>query len=272
MTNAIAKLNRKTVDAGFTFAYPSFSVLAMPTLKNINQFEIAARTCYQSEDKMTSDGSSGAALMNKIFKLNHTAMIEFFPDLVVKFRVNRGVTHELVRMRLCSFAQESTRYVRYKNVNFILPAWANALSLGENILTDRYRLFLKSCSECAETYSERLNIGCSPQEARGSLNNDVAAYINMKANLREWLHIFGLRCASAAHPDMRMIMCGFVMWLKNSNPLFHNILEQHYPTVMSDLVWFNKNYLVNHVGEENFVIPYVDMDQGRDEGDPWADK
>ena len=94
MTNVLAKLNIEAAKGGFTLHYPSFEITSMPTMDSIKQFEIAARTCYRSEDKITEDISSGTELLNKILRLNHTAMIEFFPDLVVKLRVNRGCCYD----------------------------------------------------------------------------------------------------------------------------------------------------------------------------------
>jgi hypothetical protein len=68
---------------------------------------------------------------------------------------------------------------------------------------------------------------------------------------------------------MRMIMCGLVKWL-TGNALFLHIITNFYPTIMSDLEWFSKNYYLDFEGKEYSVVPYQDTDQGRDEGDPWA--
>ena len=88
--------------------------------------EIAARTCYKSEERITS--TSAAALVRSLRMHKHFPMIEF-GDATVRFITNRGVTHEIVRHRHCSFAQESTRFVNYskKPMQFILPVWWNNL-------------------------------------------------------------------------------------------------------------------------------------------------
>ena len=87
----------------------SHKIISIP--ENILQtIESIGRTCYKSEDKITESSAEG--FVNKLINKKHHAMIEF-GDIIVKFITNRGVTHELVRHRLCSFAQESTRYVRY---------------------------------------------------------------------------------------------------------------------------------------------------------------
>lgn len=273
MTNVLAKLNIEAAKGGFTLHYPSFEITSMPTMDSIKQFEIAARTCYRSEDKITEDISSGTELLNKILRLNHTAMIEFFPDLVVKLRVNRGVSHEAVRQRICSFAQESTRYVRYnENVPYILPAWSSASHLLESPNVKKNQLFLRSCLSASNIYQEMLGNNYSPQEARGVLNNNLATYLNMKTNLREWLHIFGLRCDPAAHPDMRVIMCGLIDWLFANNELFHGILKLHYPLLVRHIDWFRKTYAVDSVEGVHYVVPYVDSATDYDMGNVWADK
>ena len=81
--------------------------------------EQAGRTCYKSEDKITND--SAEHFVRRIMKMSHLAMIE---HASASYRVicDRGVTHEIVRHRLFSYAQESTRYCNYKSgVTFIIP-------------------------------------------------------------------------------------------------------------------------------------------------------
>ena len=82
--------------------------------------ERVGRTCYQSQDKITEDSAS--KFIRGLVKRGHHAMLEFV-DVTVRFITNRGVTHELVRHRLCAFAQESTRYVQYDCPEFIIPVW-----------------------------------------------------------------------------------------------------------------------------------------------------
>ena len=271
MVTALSDLNKQVAQGGMSFEYQSFTFAAIPTWDSIRQFEVAARTCYQSEGKMTEDLSSGLGLLRTILKKNHTAMIEFLPDMIVKIRTNRGVTHELVRMRLCSFAQESTRYVKYGEVPYIIPEWASASSLYESPRIPKNRLFLASCMGAADIYSQRLKIGCSAQEARGSLNNDTASYINVKTNMREWLHIFGLRCDKAAHPDMRVLACGIADWLRSNNDLMAELFS-HYPEIDKNIHWFRGQNFVETIENSHYVLPYVDADCNRDAGDPWATK
>lgn len=258
ITAPLLNLNNNVSKGGIHFEYPSFEILSEPTEENIKQFEVAARTCYRSEHKITEDLSSGKDLLNKVINKKHLAMIEFFPDLVVKIRTNRGVTHELVRMRLCSFAQESTRYVRYGEVPYILPYWSSAYDLYTNPEELKNKLFLASCLTSADIYGQRLQAGCSPQEARGSLNNDVASFINVKANMREWLHIFGLRTDNAAHPDMRVLMCGLAGDLFHSNSLMAHIFS-YYDDIMKNIEWFYKSYVTEKMGHTHHIIPDNDF-------------
>ena len=85
---------------------------------DIRRIEIAGRTCYKSEDAITDDSADTFAKM--LIKRGHEAMIEH-ASATVKFVTNRGITHELVRHRLCNFGQESTRYVKYDgDMEFIM--------------------------------------------------------------------------------------------------------------------------------------------------------
>lgn len=107
------------------FIEPSFEIISDDfTRENVlTRIELSARTCYKSEDKICE--GSAVRMLNNLIKRDHTAMIEHAPNLSVRFICDRGVTHEIVRHRLFSFAQESTRYVNYKNkgMQFILPEW-----------------------------------------------------------------------------------------------------------------------------------------------------
>lgn len=119
----------------------------------------------------------------------------------MRFICDRGVSHEVVRHRLFSFAQESTRYVRYNNSNmeFIKPAnyydWDSV----------SYILFKKNCEDIERMYCYLLEKGRTPQEARAILPNSLKTEIIVTGNLEEWLHFFNLRCAKDAHPDMQIV-------------------------------------------------------------------
>jgi thymidylate synthase (FAD) len=166
--------------------------------------EIAGRTAYKSEDKITE--SSYDAFIRKIIKNGHEAVVEF-GSMMVKFTTDRGVTHELVRHRPCSFLQESTRYCNYTGDKFgseitvIKPADFDKWGIEEQ---SRWTESI----ECSETgYKQLIDGGLTPQQARAVLPNSLKTEICVRANFREWRHIFKLRAVSrAAHPDMRTLM------------------------------------------------------------------
>ena len=96
----------------------------------LKHIEKVGRTCYKSEDKITS--KSAKEFVASLIKRGHESVIEH-ANVSVRFVVDRGVSHELVRHRLCAFSQESTRYVNYsrKGIEFILPPWVTDIPLGE---------------------------------------------------------------------------------------------------------------------------------------------
>lgn len=172
----------------------------MPTLKLI---EAAARTCYKSEDAITED-SAGPFVQKIACVYKHESVIEH-SSVTVRFVVDRGVSHELVRHRLAAYSQESTRYANYSKDKFgseitvVRPAF-----FAEG--SDAYRLWYNSCTTAEQAYLGLLALGRKPQEARSVLPNSLKTEVVMTANLREWRHVFRLRCAPNAHPQMREVM------------------------------------------------------------------
>lgn len=164
--------------------------------------EKVARTCYKSEDKITD--ISAERMVKSLIKSGHEAMIEFF-DITVKFVTDRGVSHEIVRHRVASYAQESTRYCNYtcekfgSELTFIRPTWYDKTSFNT------HGGFEKHLENTEQLYFALLDQGYSPQEARQILPNALKTEINVKMNLREWRHFFKLRCHHTAHPDIRVL-------------------------------------------------------------------
>lgn len=214
---------------------PSFKILSgIDGEAILKEMEIAARTCYKSEGKIVigtraSDGkeiaTSARTLIAKLIERGHFAMLEFGGSITVKFICDRGVSHELVRHRLASFAQESTRYCNYgkdEHIQFIIPSWTN---IPEIVIEDRDDLnllvkgeyvdifkpsqkeasWLYAIDNCESTYNFLIQ-SWTPQQARSVLPNSLKTEINVSANIREWRHIFTQRCAKVAHPQMRELM------------------------------------------------------------------
>lgn len=163
------------------------------------QIEKAGRTCYKSEDKITED--SAKKFVAVLRKSGHHAMIE---HAVASFRIitDRGITHEIVRHRIASYAQESTRYCNYSKdkfgneCTFIKPP---------NLNEDQLCIWRRACEDTEDFYFQLLDEGCSPQIARSVLPNCLKTEIVMMANLREWRHFIKLRGSQAAHPQIRLI-------------------------------------------------------------------
>lgn len=180
-------------------------------------FEAAARTCYQSFEKQ-KEGSAERLLLHCIESGHHSTLEHI--SFTCRFITSRGVTHELVRHRLCAFSQESTRYVKYDGeVEIVEPWWFKNPKPGQ------YNIWESSINSSVVAYQNLLRIGASPQAARGVLPNDLKTDIVVTANLREWRHIISLRLDLAAHPDMRRIITPVAYYLVERLPLFFNDLE-----------------------------------------------
>lgn len=208
--------------------YPSFEVEGeIDGDRILKKIERAGRTCYKSEDKITSDSSK--EFVRRIIKSGHESVLEH-ESISVRVICDRGVTHEIVRHRIASYSQESTRYCNYskdKSKNGI-----NIISPPNDWLDDKkYRgskdLF-KYAMKCAEiAYNRAIEIGWKPQMARGFLPNFTKTEIVMTMNLREWRHFFRLRTSKAAHPQMREIAIPMLEWFKNNIPvIFEDISEK----------------------------------------------
>lgn len=167
----------------------------------LRHIEACGRVCYKSEDRITAQ--SAPAFVAGIIKRGHEAVLEHF-SITVKFICDRGVSHEIVRHRLASYCQESTRYCNYSKAGFGTEiTYIKPLFFKEG--TDGYKYWLDLCREAEKVYFLLLEFGCMPQEARAILPNSLKTEVVMTANLREWRHFFKLRCSEAAHPQMREI-------------------------------------------------------------------
>ena len=189
---------------------PSAEILTHISPKCLKDIEIAARTCYRSYDKIT-DNSAESLVLN-LKNRNHTAMFEFI-DVTVRFNISRAIANEIVRHRLCSYAQSSTRYIAYRtSIDFILP-----LNISEN--STALKLFTHHCENCEEIYHELLGLGIKPEDARDILPLALTTELVMKTNLREWMHFFELRTDKAAHPEMRRVVIPLQKMFKEKIPV-----------------------------------------------------
>ena len=188
----------------------------------LNKIEKIGRVCYKSEDRITKDSSE--KFVRSLIKSGHESVLEHI-SVSVRFITNRSVTHELVRHRLCSFSQESTRYVKYDGkMEFINPVWfrGDTLKKDEEVLSEI--TFIKACYSSEIAYHKLLDNGWKPEQAREILPNALKTEIVVTANLREWRHIFKLRTSKKAHPQIRELFKSCLDGFKREIPIiFDNI-------------------------------------------------
>lgn len=171
---------------------------------SIEQFiEACGRTCYKSEERI-SDGSADA-FVRMIQGRGHHSVLEH-ASATVRFVCDRGTTHELVRHRIAAFSQESTRYCNYSKDRFegriavIQPPFVSTVpSLAEDI-------WREAMEQAESAYFRLLGAGEPPEIARAVLPIALKTEVVMTTNLREWLHVFKLRCSPRAHPMIRSLM------------------------------------------------------------------
>lgn len=197
---------------------PSFEILDHNNL--LHNIELGGRVCYKSEDKM-GEGSD-VALIEKLKSFKHESVLEH-GTITVKFVTDRGVTHELVRHRVASFSQESTRYCSYNKGKF-----GSEITVIEPFFYEqhqaKYDSWRRACEFAEEEYLAQIELGASAQEARSVLPNSLKTEIVVTANVREWRHILALRTHRDSHPQIRQIMVPLYVELASRWPvLFEGI-------------------------------------------------
>lgn len=205
---------------------PSFFIETEINGKEIlKHLERVGRTCYKSEDRITEE--SAAAFVKNIIKNNHEAVIEHY-SITVRVICDRGVTHEIVRHRLASYAQESTRYCNYSKdkfsnqITFIEP---NFWDVNTEDGKRKYKLWQEAIEFSEKKYLELIEIGATPQEARSVLPNSLKTELVITMNLREWRHFFKLRTHSSAHPQVREIAIPLLIKFKELIPIIFEDIE-----------------------------------------------
>ena len=181
-------------------------------LKRIEEY---GRVCYKSEDRITED--SAKRFVENLIKRGHESVLEHI-SVTVKFVCDRGVSHEIVRHRLASYSQESTRYCNYSKDDF-----GSEVTVIEPCFlvpgTEGYKLWEGACLVAEQMYFKMLDWGCTPEEARAVLPNSLKTELIMTANLREWRHFFKLRTSKAAHPQMRELTVPLLGEFKEKIPV-----------------------------------------------------
>lgn len=181
----------------------------------LREIELIGRVCYKSEDKITSDSSK--VFVGKILKSGHESVIEH-SRVTVKFICDRGVSHEIVRHRIASYSQESTRYCNYckdkfgKELTLIKPFYWN-----DDI--NKFTIWKKTMQEIENSYNILIESGAKPEEARSILPNSLKTELVVTMNLREWRHFFKLRTSERAHPQMRQLTIPLLIKFKKIIPV-----------------------------------------------------
>lgn len=190
-------------------------------LEMLKKIERYGRICYKSENKITTD--SAEKFVKNILKNGHESVIEH-EKISVRIICDRGVSHEIVRHRIASYSQESTRYCNYcddkfgNELTFIRPIfWENDV--------EKMSIWEKNMQQVEYEYNRLIELGASPQEARSILPNSLKTEIIVTMNLREWRHFFKLRTSKRAHPQMKQIAIALLEKLKQNIPIIFDDIQ-----------------------------------------------
>lgn len=188
---------------------PSIEILTATDYETmLKKIERIGRVCYKSEDKIKADSAEG--FIRGIIKHGHESVIEH-ESISVKVTCDRGVTHEIVRHRIASYSQESTRYCNYTSDKFsnqiscIDVATGFSYDLNDEADRKKWDIWNKAMEAAEMYYFQMIEAGAKPEEARSVLPNSLKTEIVMTMNMREWRHFIRLRGSRAAHPQIREI-------------------------------------------------------------------
>lgn len=198
-------------------AQPTFQIKEY-TRNLTKNIESAGRKCWRSEDRI--EEGSDIKFIEMLKGVNHSSVLEH-GSITVEFETDRGVSHELVRHRIASFSQSSTRYCNYSGTKF--GGEITVIEPFFYIGREKEYADWKMCCETSESmYMALLAYGSKAQEARSVLPNSLKTEIVVTTNPREWRHILELRTSSAAHPQIRQIMCPLLDTFREKWPVLFN--------------------------------------------------
>lgn len=189
--------------------------------KILNHIETIARTCYQSQQSNNNHN-----LIKSLIRSEHFAMLEHY-GITVKFVTDRGISHEIVRHRLASFAQESTRYC-----NYIKDKFGNEISVikPQELVKGsfEYIVWKKQCEQAEKAYFKLIDNGVKPETARSVLPTSLKTTIVMTANVREWRHFLNLRAIGTTgkpHQDMQELAIDLLNQFKSKIPILFDDIK-----------------------------------------------
>ncbi|HIR13306.1 MAG TPA: FAD-dependent thymidylate synthase [Candidatus Choladousia intestinavium] len=208
---------------------PEIEILSETSYEELlKKVERAGRVCYKSEENIKE--GSAETFIRGILKRGHESVVEH-GSITVRIVCDRGVTHEIVRHRIASYSQESTRYCNYANEKFGSQITCIDLASGfQYDLNDekdrrKYEIWKKAMEEAERYYFELLEAGARPEEARSILPNSLKTEIVVTMDIREWRHFIRLRGGHAAHPQIREITKMILEEFSRRYPVFFGDLK-----------------------------------------------
>lgn len=195
----------------------------------LTKIECIGRVCYKSENRI--EEGSAEKFIRGIIKRGHESVIEH-ESLSVRVICDRGISHEIVRHRIASYSQESSRYCNYSNDKFsnqiscIDIATGFKYDLNNENDFKKYQIWEKAMKSSEEYYFQLLDLGAKPEEARSVLPNSLKTELIITMNLREWRHFFKLRTSHRAHPQMVEVACNILNQFVERYPLFFEDLVE----------------------------------------------
>ena len=200
-------------------------------LKNLERY---GRTCYKSEDRITPESS--ALFIKMLLKSGHESVIEH-EKITVRIICDRGVSHEIVRHRIASYSQESTRYCNYSQKGKV-----GAMQVIEPFFfkknKEKFQAWEKAMEAAEKAYNKLIELGALPQEARAVLPNSLKTEIVITYNLREWRHFFKMRCSERAHPQMREIAIPLLAMFQKLIPVIFDDFKINEQKMLAEQIGF----------------------------------
>jgi thymidylate synthase (FAD) len=199
---------------------PTIQVEKVDYKQVMKNLERACRTCYRSEGKITEE--SYKTLLKNCINRGHESILEH-EKVTIRMLCDIGVYKDLTRHRIASFSIESTRYCNYgkdkfdNQIKFIKP-----VNMEEG--TELYNKWYDTCKIIEQNYIEMSKLEATPDQLRMMLPHSTAAEVTMTANIREWKHIFSLRCTKHTHPAVEQLMIPLLLKFKKEMPeIFDNV-------------------------------------------------
>ena len=194
----------------------------------LRKIEQIGRVCYKSEGNIKE--GSAEKFISGIIARGHESVIEH-ETISVKVICDRGVSHEIVRHRVASYSQESTRYCNYSidrfgnQISCIDIATGFHYDLNNESDIAKYEIWVEAMKDAERHYFELISAGARPEEARSVLPNSLKTELVMTMNLREWRHFLKLRTGKRAHPQI----------IEISNMILKEFAKQ-FPVFFKDLI------------------------------------